>query len=72
MDIKQFEKRVTELLTYIDDDGISHVEDCMEISVHDDGCLCCRVDGKEINTEGFPWDIALDIIVEHLEKRKGG
>jgi hypothetical protein len=68
MNINEFEKQITEILTYHDEDGINMIEESLKIYIHLDGCLGATFRKMGIPCEGCSWEDALGIIVNFIRR----
>ena len=67
MDMREFEKAYNNLCTIKDDKGVQWLEESLKIYPLMDGCLGASFRGEAIACEGVDWDVALELIIQHIE-----
>jgi hypothetical protein len=69
MQMAEFEKQITEILGYQDDEG-HWLDEALQIYPAMDGCLSATYRGEGIPCEGYSWEEALDEIVKYIKKHR--
>jgi hypothetical protein len=73
MQIEEFQKKITELLGYKDEDGIEWVAEELTLYPAADGCLSSTFRDEQIPCEDSSWEKSFDEIVKYIsEHRKPG